>query len=43
VKFDEEKVMRWYLEREIQIPLEEELLAPKEKPQEVVKHPQIEE
>jgi hypothetical protein len=31
------------LERELQIPPEEEILAPKEEPQEVVEQPQIEE
>ena len=36
VKFDEEKAMRCSLEQELQIQLEEEPLAPKEEPQEVV-------
>eukprot|EP00253_Pinus_taeda_P027804 PITA_27804 len=42
VKFDEEKVMQCSLERELHIPLGEELLAPKEESQEVVEKPQIE-
>jgi len=41
LKFDEEKAMGFSLERELKIPPEEELLAPKEEPQEVVEHPQI--
>ncbi len=36
VKFDEEKAMWCSLERELQIPLEEEILAPKEEPQDDV-------
>jgi len=43
VNFDEEKVMWCSLERELYIPPEEELLAPKKEPQEVVEKPQIEE
>jgi len=43
VKFDEEKAMRSSLERELQISSEEELLVPKEKPQEDVEQPHIEE
>ena len=43
VKFDEEKAMRCSLERELQIPPEEELLAPNKEPQEFVEQPQIEE
>lgn len=35
--------MQCSLERELQIPLEEDLLAPKEEPQEIVEQPQIEE
>jgi len=33
LNFDEEKAMRCSLERELQTPPEEELLAPKEDPQ----------
>ena len=36
VKFDDEKGMWCSLERDIQIPLEEDILAPKEEPQEVL-------
>ena len=43
VNFDEEKLMWCSLEREIQIPPEDEILAPKEEPQEVVEEPKIEE
>lgn len=43
VKFIEDKARWCSLEREFQIPLEEELLAPNEEPQEVVEHPQVEE
>ncbi len=39
VKFDEDKAMQCSLERELQIPPEEELLAPKEEPQDVVEQP----
>jgi len=43
VKFDEEKVMWCSLERVLQIPLEEVILASKEEPQEVVEQPKVEE
>jgi len=43
VKFDEDKAMRRSLEREVQILLEVELLAPKEEPQDVVEQPQFKE
>ena len=43
VKFDEEKAMWCSLERELQIPPKEEILAPKEDPQDVVEQPQVEE
>ena len=43
VKFDEEKVTWCSLEREVQIPPNEEILAPKEEPQEVVEQSQMEE
>jgi len=43
VNFDEEKVLWCSLERELQIPPEEDLLALKEEPREVVEQPQIEE
>lgn len=43
VKFDEEKVMQGSLERELQIPPEDKILAQEEEPQEVVEQPQIEE
>lgn len=42
MKFDEKKAMRCSLERELQIPPNEKLLAPKEEPQEVTKQPKIE-
>ena len=35
--------MRFSLERDLQIPLEEEILAPKEEPHEFVEKPQVEE
>ena len=37
VKFDEEKAMQISIEREFQLHVDEELLAPKEKPQDVEK------
>ena len=40
--FDEEKAMRCSLEREIQIQPEEEILAPKDDPREVVEKPHME-
>eukprot|EP00253_Pinus_taeda_P003039 PITA_03039 len=43
VKFDEEKAMRCSLERELQIPPEEELLAPNKEAREVVEQLQVEE
>ena len=43
VKFDEDKEMWCSLDRELQIPPEEEILALKEEPQEVVEQPQMEE
>eukprot|EP00253_Pinus_taeda_P030789 PITA_30789 len=43
VKFDEEKSMWFSFERELQIPMKEELIAPKEEPPEAVDQPQIEE
>eukprot|EP00253_Pinus_taeda_P031801 PITA_31801 len=36
VKFDEEKVMRCSIEREFQLQLDQDLLAPKEEPREIV-------
>lgn len=42
VKFNDKKSMWCSLERELRIPLEEEVLALKEEPQEVVEQPQIE-
>ena len=36
VKFDEEKAMRCSLERELQLHVDEEILAPKEEPQDDV-------
>ena len=43
VKFVEDKVMSCSLEREIWLHKYEEVLAPKEEPQNVVEHPQAEE
>lgn len=43
VKFDEEKAMRCSLEREIQLHVVEEILAPKEKPQDDLEQPHVEE
>lgn len=43
VNFDEEKVMGRFLKREIQLQLDQEILAPKEEPREVVEKPQVEE
>jgi len=42
VKFDEEKAMRCYLERELQLRVVEELLAPKEEPKDDVEKPHAE-
>jgi len=41
VKFDEDKAMRCSLERELQISQEEDILAPKEEPHDVVEKPQV--
>jgi hypothetical protein len=43
VKFDEEKAMRCSLERELQLHADEEILAPKEEPQDDVEQPHAEE
>jgi len=43
VKFDKDKAMWCSLERELQIPPEEDILALKEEPQDVVEQPQFEE
>jgi len=43
VKHDEDKAMWFSLDRELHIPPKEDLLAPKEEPQEVVEKPQAEE
>lgn len=43
VKFDEEKSMRCSLETELQLHVDEELLAPKEEPQDDVEQPHAEE
>ena len=42
VKFDEDNVMWCSLDRELQIPPKEDLLALKEEPREVVEQPQLE-
>ena len=39
VNFDEEKAMRFSLERELQFHVYEDILAPKEEPQNVVEKP----
>ena len=43
VKFDEQKAMICSLERELQLHAYDEILAPKEEPQDDVEHPHIEE
>lgn len=43
VKFDEEKTMRCSLERDLQLHADEDLLAPKEEPQDVLEKPHVEE
>ena len=43
VKFDDDKSMRCSLERELQLHEDEELLAPKEEPDDDVKQPHVEE
>ena len=43
VKFDEEKAMRCSPERKLQLRPDQELLAPKEEPQDDVEHPHAEE
>ena len=42
VKFDEKKAIRCSLERELQLHVVEEILAPKEEPQIDVEHPHVE-
>ena len=43
IKFDEDKAMRCYFERELQLQNDHELLAPKEEPWEVVEQAKSEE
>ena len=43
VKFDEEKIMICYLERELQLHENEDILAPKEEPRDDVEKPHVEE
>ena len=43
VKFDEEKTMRCYPERELQLHVDEDILSTKKEPQDDVKQPHVEE
>ena len=43
MKFDEEKAMRFSLERELHLHGEEDILAPMEEPQDDVDQPNVEE